>query len=70
MPKDSGQGGRLELAIRAVKSGQITSVRKAAQLYDIPRTTLQKRLNGIKERSIVNRTKRKLTETEEETLLQ
>ena len=68
MPKDSGQGRRLELAIRAVKSGQITSVRKAAQLYDIPRSTLQDRLNGIKQRVSTNRTKRKLTEIEEETL--
>ena len=69
MPKDPGQGGRLELAIRAVKLGQITSVRKAAQLYDIPRTTLQKRINGIKEHLIVDRTKRKLIKIEKETLL-
>ena len=70
MPNDPGQLGRLELAIQAVKTGQITSVRKAAQSYDIPRSTLQTRLHGTKQCSIANRTKRKLTETEEETLLQ
>ncbi len=70
MPNDPGQLGRLELAIQAVKTGQITSVRKAAQLYDVPRSTLQTRLNGTKQRSTANPTKRKLTETEEETLLQ
>ena len=70
MPKDPGQDGRLLLAIRTIKTSRITSIRQAAQSYDIPRTTLQKRLNGIKERLIIDRTKRKLTEIEEETLLQ
>ena len=40
MPNDPGQFGRLELAIQAVKSGQISTIRKAANLYDVPRTTL------------------------------
>jgi hypothetical protein len=70
MPNDPGQEGRLELAIRAIRSGQITSVRRAVRLYDIPRSTLQRRLDGITQRSIAGRTKRKLTETEEYTLLQ
>ena len=70
MPNDRGQLGRLELAIQAVQKSQITSVRKAALSYDVPRSTLQDRLNGIKQRESANRTKRKLTETEEETLLQ
>ena len=70
MPNDPGQLGRLELAVRAVQKSQITSVRKAALLYDVPRSTLQDRLNSIKHRVSANRTKRKLTKTEEETLLQ
>ncbi len=70
MPKDSGQDGRLELAIQAVKNGQIISIQKAAQLYDIPRSTLRDRLNGSQEQVLVNRTKRKLTVTEEDILLQ
>ena len=69
MPKDPNQEGRLELAIKAINTGQITSVRKAAHSYDVPRSTLQTRLHGIKERSSTNRTKRKLTETEESILL-
>ena len=70
MPKDSGQDGRLELAIQAVKTGQITSIRKIAQLYDIPRTTLRYRLNGIQEQAVANRIKRRLTNTEEDIFLQ
>ena len=70
MPNDSGQEGRLLLATRAVQSGQISSIRTAVKLYDVPRTTLRRRLNGIQQRSISSRTKHKLTETEEYTLLQ
>ena len=70
MPKNLGQLGRLELAIQAVRNGQITSIQKAAQLYDIPRSTLRDRLNGGQEQASVNRTKRKLTITEEDTILQ
>ena len=40
MPNDPKQLGKLELAIQAIKTGQITSVRKAAQLYNVPRNTL------------------------------
>ena len=70
MPKDSSQEGRLLLAIKAIELGQITSIRKAASLYNVPRSTLQTRFNGRRQLAIANRTKRKLTETEEYTLLQ
>lgn len=70
MPNDLGQEGRLELAIQAIQKGHITSVQKVAQLYNVPRTTLRDRLKGIQQRAIAHRTERKLTETEEETLLQ
>ena len=70
MPKDSSQEGRLLLAIKAIDLGQITSIRKAASLYNVPRSTLQTRFNGRRQLAIANRTKRKLTETEEYTLLQ
>ena len=70
MPNDLKQEGRLELAIQVINTGRISSVRKAAQLYDVPRSTLQTRLNGTKQHALANRTKRKLTETEELTLLQ
>ena len=55
MPKDPGQDGRLELAIRAIQTGQITSVQKVAHLYEIPRTTLRDRLKGVEYRAIAHR---------------
>lgn len=70
MPNNPGQEERLELAIRAVQRSQISSIRTAAQSYDVPQTTLQDRLNNIKQHVLANRTKRKLTKTEEKTLLQ
>ena len=69
MPNDPGQDGRLLLAIRAIKSDRVTSIRKAAQLYDIPRSTLQRRLNGTKERVPAHNIERKLINIEKETLL-
>jgi hypothetical protein len=32
--------GRLQLAMNALKNGQITSVREAARVFDVPRSTL------------------------------
>jgi predicted HTH domain antitoxin len=40
------QEGRLVLAINAIKKQQITKIREAARLYDVPRSTLQARLQG------------------------
>lgn len=64
MPNNAGHEGRLELAIRVVKTGQIPSVMFLKLLYH------QDWLNGIKGHVLAHRTQRKLTETEEETLLQ
>ena len=69
MPNDPEKLGRLKLAIRAVRTDQISSVRKAARLYNISFSTLQRRVYSIQQFSIANRTKRKLIETEEQTLL-
>jgi predicted HTH domain antitoxin len=38
------QEGRLVLAINVLKKGQITLVRKASSLYDVPWATLQDHL--------------------------
>ena len=46
--------GRLTLANKAVTTGQITSLREAAGLYDVPRSTLRDRVNGSKEKAIAN----------------
>ena len=48
MLKDLRQEGRLELAIQAIQSGQIISVQKAVQLYNVFQNILQRQLNGIK----------------------
>ncbi|KAF2181589.1 hypothetical protein K469DRAFT_792116 [Zopfia rhizophila CBS 207.26] len=38
--------GRLFLAILVIEKSQLQSVRHAAAVYDIPRTTLQRRRTG------------------------
>ena len=40
MSNDIGREGRLTLAIKAIQDGQITSKRKAAHTYNVPRSTL------------------------------
>ena len=42
----SNQEEKILLAIQAFNFGQISSIRKAAALYNVPYTTLQNRLNG------------------------
>jgi len=37
---DAQQEGRVLLAIQAIENGQIPSIRQAAKLYNIPRSTL------------------------------
>ena len=39
--------GKIELAISDLKNGKIRSIREAARIYTVPRTTLQDRMNGI-----------------------
>jgi phage antirepressor YoqD-like protein len=41
------QEGRIEFAIQAIKNHTITSIREAARVFDVPRTTLQDRLKGV-----------------------
>lgn len=62
------QEGRILLAIQAIKSGQIKSVRSAARIYDVPQTTLAARMAGRVARRDSHKNQRKLTETEEKTL--
>ena len=70
MPKDSHKEGRLLLAINAIKIDQIKSVRKAAEMYDVPRSTLQDRLQGSISQPDNSQHKCKLTSTEENILVQ
>ena len=70
MVKDVQQKGRLSLAIKAIQTGQITSIRRAVQLYNVPRTTLRDALQTKEQSKTLPRTTNKLTKTEESTLVQ
>jgi hypothetical protein len=67
---DPQKEGRILLAIQAVNSGQIKSLKAAARSYDVPYTTLNERYHGILSRRDSQPNSRKLTDTEEEVLLQ
>ena len=62
------QEGRLELALQSYREGAFKSYRAAADAYDVPRTTLQDRVAGIKPKRGSITKNRLLTPTEEETL--
>ncbi|EDN11036.1 conserved hypothetical protein [Histoplasma mississippiense (nom. inval.)] len=68
--KVSAQEGRLLLAIQALKNDQISSIRAAAKLYDVPRSTLTHRVSGRTARVDIPPKNRKLSLTEEESLVQ
>jgi hypothetical protein len=57
--------GRLQLAMNVLKNGQITSVREAARVFDVPRSTLRDRQQGISYRTYKRAHNTKLSETEE-----
>jgi hypothetical protein len=54
------KSGRLDLSINAIRTSQISSVYKAAAVYDIPRTTLRRRLRCVPLLQQFNAKKRKL----------
>ena len=62
--------GRLELAVQAYKNGDFQSYRAAAQAYDVPRDTLQRRIASTQPRLGSTAKNRLLTPTEEEYLVQ
>ena len=64
------QEGRIALAMDAIQKGHFTSARAAAKSYDILHTTLQNRINGQPARRDSQPLNRKLTNTEESTLVQ
>lgn len=59
---------RIQLASDDYKNGRIKSINKAALIYDVPRTSLQRYIKGINRRSDATTNSRKLTDTEESTL--
>ena len=61
--------GRIVLAVQAFKQGHFMSLRAAAYAYDVPESTLRRRVKGIPARRDAVPTNRKLATTEESTLL-
>jgi hypothetical protein len=59
-----------ELDIQAFKKGQFQSLQAAALTYDAPITTVRRRACGIRSRRDSQPSNRKLSSTEEETLIQ
>jgi hypothetical protein len=68
--KSANQEGRILLALDDIKNGRINSLREAAKLYDIPRQTLSRRANGIISRVDTRANFHKLTQLEEDSLIQ
>lgn len=66
----SNSEGRLDLAVDAIYLKKITSVRQAARVYDVSRSTLSNHLQGVKSRVNTRANRCKLTLYEEETLKQ
>jgi hypothetical protein len=57
------------LAIKALAGGTISSIRHAAHAYDVPETTLRRRVQGIAAKHTVPPAAQRLTDTEEEVLV-
>jgi hypothetical protein len=62
------QEGRILLAIEAYKNKEITSLHEVTRQFDVPRTTLSRRLAGSTSRAETRANSHKLTQIEEESL--
>ena len=60
---------RIFLAIQATKSPQKLSLRRAAQIYEVPRQTLARRVRRAQPRAGRRDPSRPLTESEEEEVI-
>ncbi|KFY27073.1 hypothetical protein V493_03708 [Pseudogymnoascus sp. VKM F-4281 (FW-2241)] len=69
MPRPSCEA-RIVLAINAIQSSDKLSVREVCRLYDVPRTSLQRRMNGYTARAETYANGHILTTTEEEAIVQ
>ena len=61
--------GRILLGIQAYRLGRFSSLRAAASMYGAPRSTMTSRLKGVPAKSSIPSANRKLTSTEETTLI-
>ncbi|RFU34410.1 hypothetical protein B7463_g1948, partial [Scytalidium lignicola] len=72
MPKkiDPRQEGRILLAINAIKTQKITSIRKAAYAFDVPASTLHARLHNRVQQLTTYTKSYRMSQLEEESLVQ
>jgi hypothetical protein len=61
--------GRITLALQAYKDSYFTSLRAAANAYDIPPSTLRSRVKGVSARYTIQPVNTKLSVTEETALI-
>ena len=66
----SKMDGRLALVIADYEAGRFRSIRAAAKAYEVPKSTFTDRLRGVQTRRVSQLSNRKLTETEENALIQ
>ena len=67
--KSIEQEGRILLAISDFQNQKISSIRQAARIYNVPYTTLSRRLHGISIRDQKRANCHKLSEFEEESII-
>lgn len=65
----SQKEARLLLAKHSIQNHQVSSIKKTAFLYDVPRTTLRDRLQGTRPQNEANARKRKMLPSEEQALV-
>jgi alkylated DNA nucleotide flippase Atl1 len=68
--KSANQEGRILLALDDIKNGRIKSIRAAAKLYGLPRSTLGDRAQGVIARVDTRANSHKLTQLEEDSLVE
>ena len=64
------QEGRIQLAISALKNKDISNIYRAAEIFDVPRSTLRDRLNVIRYRIEKRANGHRLSTTQEESLVE
>lgn len=64
------QEGRILLALQSLQNGQVRLIRADAALYSVPRSTLTLRAKGIVSRGDTRANSHKLTQLEEDSLVQ
>jgi hypothetical protein len=62
--------GRITLAVHAIQQGSVKSINAASIAYDVPYSTLYRRVNGCPARRDTRPASCKLTQTEESTLVE